>query len=190
MRLAVLVSGTGSILQAMFARQLPVELVITDRPCPALDLAADHGCEALMLERSDFSGSFDRAQYSEQLVEALRARNIDLVVMAGFGTILAQPVFDNFAGRILNTHPALLPSFPGWNGVADALAYGVKVTGCTVHIATLEVDSGPILAQGVVAVEPDDTVDTLHERIKVVERELYVDTVADIVANPSLLPSA
>jgi len=88
---------------------------------------------------------------------------------------------------ILNTHPALLPSFPGWHGVADALAYGVKVTGCTVHVATLEVDAGPILAQEVVRVRDDDTTESLHERIKVVERELYVDTVAELVAEPSRL---
>lgn len=187
MRLAVLVSGTGSILGAMFAQGLPIVAVVTDRPCPALDLATEHGCEALLVERTDFSDSFDRTAYSETLVAELKARDIDLVVMAGFGTVFAQPVFDAFGGQILNTHPALLPSFPGWHGVADALAYGVKVTGCTVHIATLEVDAGPILAQEAVAVEPDDTVESLHERIKVVERELYVKTVAKIVANPKLL---
>ena len=106
--------------------------------------------------------------------------------MAGFGTILAKPIFDRFAGRILNTHPALLPAFPGWHAVADALDYGVKVTGCTVHVATEEVDAGPILAQEAVAVLPDDTVESLHERIKAVERRLYVETVRGIVERGSV----
>ena len=97
--------------------------------------------------------------------------------MAGFGTVLAAPIHDAFAGRILNTHPALLPSFPGWHGVADALDAGAEVTGCTVHLATLEMDAGPILAQGEVPVMPDDTVDSLHERIKAVERVLYPETI-------------
>ena len=86
--------------------------------------------------------------------------------MAGFGTVLAAPVHDAFPGRILNTHPALLPAFPGWHGVRDALAAGVEVTGCTVHVATVEIDAGPILAQEEVAVRADDTVESLHERIK------------------------
>ena len=90
--------------------------------------------------------------------------------MAGFGTVLDQPVHDAFGGRILNTHPALLPAFPGWHGVEDALAAGVAVTGCTVHLATLEMDAGPILAQQSVPVRPDDTAASLHERIKEVER--------------------
>ena len=95
---------------------------------------------------------------------------IDLVAMAGFGTVLTEAVHDAFPGRILNTHPALLPAFPGWHGVRDALEAGVKVTGCTVHLATLEMDAGPILAQEAVPVRAGDTVETLHERIKVVER--------------------
>ena len=93
--------------------------------------------------------------------------------MAGFGTILDKPIHDEFRGRIVNTHPSLLPAFKGWHAVEDALAAGVKVTGCTVHFATLEVDDGPILAQEAVPVLDDDTVDTLHERIKDVERRLY-----------------
>jgi len=109
------------------------------------------------------------------------------VVMAGFGTILEQPIYDRFAGHVLNTHPALLPSFPGWHGVRDALDYGVKVTGCTVHVATLEVDAGPILAQEAVAVLPDDTEESLHERIKVVERRLYIDTIRCILERGHVL---
>jgi phosphoribosylglycinamide formyltransferase-1 len=106
--------------------------------------------------------------------------------MAGFGTILGQAVYDAFGERVLNTHPALLPSFPGWHGVRDALAYGVKVTGCTVHVATLEVDAGPILAQEAVPVLPDDTEASLHERIKAVERRIYVETIREIVERGSV----
>jgi phosphoribosylglycinamide formyltransferase-1 len=97
--------------------------------------------------------------------------------MAGFGTILSQAIHDAYPGRILNTHPALLPAFKGWHAVEDALAAGVKVTGCTVHVATLEVDTGPIVAQEAVPVLADDTKETLHERIKAVERRLYPDTI-------------
>ena len=116
------------------------------------------------------------------VAESLVDHEVDLVAMAGFGTVLAAPVHDAYRGRILNTHPALLPAFPGWHAVEDALAAGVKVTGCTVHVATLEMDAGPILAQEAVAVLPDDTVETLHERIKEVERRLYPATVRQVLA--------
>ena len=102
--------------------------------------------------------------------------------MAGFGTVLSQPAHDAYEGRILNTHPALLPAFPGWHAVEDALAAGATVTGCTVHVATLHMDAGPILAQQEVAVRPDDTADTLHERIKEVERRLYPATIRKVMA--------
>ncbi len=104
------------------------------------------------------------------MAATLVAHQVDLVAMAGFGTVMTEAVHRAFPDRILNTHPALLPAFPGWHGVRDALAAGVPETGCTVHLATLEMDEGPILAQEVVPVLPGDTEDTLHERIKVVER--------------------
>ena len=102
--------------------------------------------------------------------------------MAGFGTILEKPMHDAFADRIVNTHPALLPAFKGWHAVRAALAAGVKVTGCTVHLARLDVDDGPILAQEAVAVLPDDTEASLHERIKDVERRLYPAVLREMVA--------
>jgi phosphoribosylglycinamide formyltransferase-1 len=182
MSLAVLVSGTGSILNAMVAAGLPVALVVSDRPCPAIALAADHDVEAVVVYRDSFGDDFDRDAYTVRLTELLADRGVSLVAMAGFGTILGQPVYDRFAGRILNTHPALLPAFPGWHAVRDALAHGVTVTGCTVHLATLEVDAGPILAQGTVDVRPDDNEASLHERIKAVERRLYVDTIRSVLA--------
>ena len=97
--------------------------------------------------------------------------------MAGFGTILSKPIHDAYGGACVNTHPALLPAFKGWHAVRDALAAGVKVTGCTVHLVTVEVDDGPILAQEAVPVLADDTDETLHERIKEVERRLYPDVI-------------
>ena len=172
-RLAVLASGSGTILQSMVEADLPISLVLADRACPALERAERADIPAELVERTSFGADFDRDAYTADVVEVLRAYRIDLVAMAGFGTILGQPIHDAYPGAIVNTHPALLPSFKGWHAVDDALAYGVKVTGCTVHLATLEVDEGPILAQEAVPVLDDDTVDTLHERIKDVERRLY-----------------
>jgi phosphoribosylglycinamide formyltransferase-1 len=185
-RVSVLASGSGTILEAMLAGGIEVELVVVDRPCRATEVAESNGVAALVLERPSYGADFDRVAYTEELVDLLEGRGIDLVVMAGFGTILAKPIFDRFAGRILNTHPALLPAFPGWHAVADALEHGIKVTGCTVHVATEEVDAGPILAQEAVEVRPDDTVESLHERIKAVERRLYVETVREIVERGSV----
>jgi len=173
----------------MLDRGLPIVAVVVDRPCGATDVAARAGVVAVVVERDDFGPTFDRGAYTKRVVAALDEADVDLVAMAGFGTILDGVIFDSYAGRILNTHPALLPSFPGWHAVKDALAYGVKVTGCTVHVATAEVDAGPIVAQEAVPVLPDDTVESLHERIKDVERRLYPDTVAAVVAGDLVLPT-
>lgn len=187
MRIGVLASGSGTILEAILGADLPVEVVIVDRPCRATEVAEGHGVPAVLVERDDFGPDFDRAAYTRRVVDALAPHGIDLVVMAGFGTVLAEPVHEAYPGRILNTHPALLPSFKGWHAVQAALDYGVKVTGCTVHLATLEVDEGPILAQEAVPVLPDDTADTLHERIKDVERRLYPATIRAVVEDAALL---
>ena len=177
MKLGVLASGGGTNLAAIIAAQLPVAVVVTDRPCPALDVARQAGIPAELVARTSFGPAFDRVAYTHQVVAALKGHAIDVVAMAGFGTVLATPILDAFPGRVLNTHPALLPAFKGWHAVADALEAGVAVTGCTVHIATEEVDEGPILAQEEVAVLPGDTVESLHERIKLVERRLYPATI-------------
>jgi phosphoribosylglycinamide formyltransferase-1 len=182
MRIAVLVSGSGTILDAIFEAGVPLACVVSDRPCRGLELAGKRGVEAVLVDRADFGGfssSFDREAYTERLTEELRSRSIELVAMAGFGTVLAASIHEAFAGRIMNTHPALLPAFPGWHGVEDALDAGVEVTGCTVHLATLEMDAGPILVQREVAIEPGDTVESLHERIKAVERLLYPTAIAE-----------
>src|SRR6185295_15954718 len=120
----------------------------------ATEVAERHGVPSRLIERTSYGAEFDRVAYTDAIVDALDAVDTELVVMAGFGTILAKSIFDRFAGHILNTHPALLPAFPGWHAVEEALRYGVKVTGCTVHVATEEVDAGPILAQQAVAVRP------------------------------------
>ncbi len=180
-----MVSGTGTILEAMLRAGLNVALVASDRRCPGLDIAFGAGVETLLVSRDEFGGfapTFDREGYTAELTAALRTRDIDLVAMAGFGTIVTGTFHDAYPGRVLNTHPSLLPAFKGWHAVAQALASGVDETGCTVHIATESLDDGPILAQRTVAVEPGDTEETLHERIKSVERELYPLVVTRVMA--------
>jgi phosphoribosylglycinamide formyltransferase-1 len=172
-RIGVLASGSGTILHALLTADLPIVVVLVDRDCGAIEVARAAGVAVEIVERTSFGRDFDRVAYTHAVVDALAASEVDLVAMAGFGTILEKPVHDAFPDRIVNTHPALLPSFKGWHAVEDSLAAGVKVTGCTVHLARLEVDEGPILAQEAVPVYDDDTVDTLHERIKDVERRLY-----------------
>jgi phosphoribosylglycinamide formyltransferase-1 len=186
MRVAVLASGSGTILETILSEHIPVELVVADRPCRAIDIAESASVPAAMIERTSFGNDFDRVAYTAQVMDALDKYDIDLVVMAGWGTIFSPAMFDAYDGRILNTHPALLPAFKGWHAVREALEAGVKVTGCTVHIATAEVDAGPILAQEAVPVRPDDTEESLHERIKTVERRIYVQTIKDIVERGSV----
>jgi phosphoribosylglycinamide formyltransferase-1 len=181
----VLISGTGTILEALVADGLPVVVVVADRPCAGLDIATDAGAAVELVDRRGFGGfgdGFERDAFTVGVVEALQRHDVDLVVMAGFGTVLTQAAHDAFGGRILNTHPALLPAFPGWHAVEDALAAGATVTGCTVHLATLDMDAGPILAQEEVVVRRDDTAATLHERIKQVERRLYPATIRKVIA--------
>lgn len=185
LRLGVLASGSGTILEAIFASGLPVGLVVADRPCRALEVAHSTGVPAELVDRTGFGGfgpGFERERYTDALTRVLESARIDLVAMAGFGTVLGRAVHDAYPGRILNTHPALLPSFPGWHAVADALAAGVTETGTTVHIATLEMDAGPVLAQRTVPVLPGDSEASLHERIKEVERTLYPATIRAFMA--------
>jgi phosphoribosylglycinamide formyltransferase-1 len=181
MQVGVLASGTGTILRALLERRIPIAVVVADRPCGALDIARDAGIPAELLERTDFGKDFDRVAYTEHVVAALQAHAVDLVAIAGFGTILSPGFVDAFGGRALNTHPALLPDFKGWHAVRDTLAAGVAVTGCTVHLVTEEVDAGPIVAQREVPVLEGDTEDTLHERIKEVERRLYPEVIENMV---------
>src|SRR3954447_7129404 len=177
MRVGVLASGSGTILRAMLERGLPIVVVVADRPCGALDIAREHNVAAELVERTTFDSTFDRVAYTHDVVDALHRHDTELVAIAGFGTILSKPFVDAFGGRAVNTHPALLPSFKGWHAVRDALEFGVKVTGTTVHLVIEDVDAGPILAQEAVPVFDDDTEETLHERIKEVERRLYPEVI-------------
>ena len=184
MRVAVFVSGTGTILEAMFDAGVPISLVVADRPCRGLTIAESHGVEVLLLERGPFGGftpEFDRPRYSQALADAMAGTTIDLIAMAGFGTVLSEEFHVAYPGRILNTHPSLLPAFKGWHAVQDALDAGATETGCTVHVATVALDEGPILAQQAVSVVEGDTAETLQERIKQVERTLYPATIMAVL---------
>lgn len=182
-RLAVLASGTGSILQALIADGLPIVVTATDRPCAAEQVASRAGIALERVERRDFTPGFDRAGYTEELIRALRAHGVDVVAMAGFGTVLTGEFVTAFSGHVLNTHPSLLPAFRGWHAVNAALSSGVEETGCTVHLVTESVDEGPVLAQQKVPILPSDDEATLHERIKAVERVLYPATVRAYLAS-------
>ena len=186
-RLVVLVSGSGSTLQALLdARQdprFPADVVAVGADVASafgLSRAEVAGVPTFVVEPSAHP---DRAVWTAALADAVDAHEPDWVVCAGFMRILGPAFVSRFAGRIVNTHPALLPSFPGAHGVRDALAYGVKVTGCTVHLVDEGVDTGPVLAQAPVTIQDDDDESSLHERIKTVERALLVETVAALAAH-------
>jgi phosphoribosylglycinamide formyltransferase 1 len=184
-RIGVLASGSGTILESLIEAGLPIGVVVVDRPCRAIDVAERGGIPVELVERESFGRDFDRLAYTERLVDALKRHEIDLVAMAGFMTILEHPLHDAYGGKITNTHPSLLPAFKGAHAVEDALTAGVKITGCTVHVATIEVDHGPILAQEAVPVLPGDTPESLHERIKQVERRLYPRVLGDMLEDAS-----
>ncbi|ONM48355.1 phosphoribosylglycinamide formyltransferase [Nocardia donostiensis] len=179
----VLASGTGSLLRALIeaaaAPGYPARIVAVgvDRDCGATDHADAADIPHFRIALPDFP---DRADWDAALTEAVAAYQPDLVVSAGFMKLLGPTFLDRFGGRIINTHPALLPAFPGAHGVRDALDYGVRVTGSTVHLVDAGIDTGPILAQEAVPVRPDDDEATLHERIKVVERRLLAEVVAAV----------
>lgn len=184
MRIVVLVSGTGSNLQAVIDAvaqgELPLEIaaVGADRHHTfGLERSAAAGLETFVVNFKDYA---QRSDWDAALLNAVAAYKPDYVLSSGFMRIVAPNFIDAFDGRYINTHPALLPSFPGAHGVRDAMAYGVKVTGCTVHFADAGVDTGPIIAQTPVAVLPDDTEESLHERIKVAERELLIEVLGSL----------
>jgi phosphoribosylglycinamide formyltransferase 1 len=156
-----------------------VVAVVSDRAgVGALDRATAAGVSTAVVRPGDHP---DREEWDAALAATVAGTEPDLVVSAGFARLLGPAFLAVFGGRTINTHPALLPAFPGAHPVRDTVAYGVKVTGATVHLVDAGVDTGPVLAQEAVTVDPDDTEDTLHERIKVVERRVLVETVAALV---------
>ncbi|MDT0387362.1 phosphoribosylglycinamide formyltransferase [Streptomyces sp. DSM 41921] len=189
-RLVVLVSGSGTNLQALLdeiaatgTQEYGAEIVAVgaDREgIEGLARAERAGLPTFVRKVRDYGS---REEWDAALAEAVAAFEPDLVVSAGFMKIVGKEFLARFGGRFVNTHPALLPSFPGAHGVRDALAYGAKVTGCTVHFVDDGVDTGPIIAQGVVEVRDEDDESALHERIKEVERRLLVEVVGRIARN-------
>jgi phosphoribosylglycinamide formyltransferase-1 len=181
-RIAVLVSGGGTNLQALLddpAIAPSITLVLSDRPAVrALERAGERGVETLVLEPA---GSADREAYTVAVRDALLARHVDLVVNAGYMRVLTRTFAEAFEGRWLNVHPALLPAFPGAHAVADALAWGVKVTGVTVHLVDEEVDHGPVVAQEAIVVRDDDDWDSLESRVHEVEHRLLPAAVRALV---------
>jgi phosphoribosylglycinamide formyltransferase-1 len=183
-RLVVLVSGSGTNLQALLdacadpAYGAEVVAVGADRDGIAgLERARRAGIPTFVRRLADHA---TREEWDAALTAAVAEHEPDLVVLAGFMKLVGARFLDSFGGRTLNTHPALSPSFPGTRGPADALEYGVRITGCTLFVVDAGVDTGVIVAQSAVPVEDDDTVDALHERIKVAERAMLVENVARI----------
>ena len=179
-KLGVLCSGRGtdlqSIIDAIEAGQVPAEIaiVLTDKEAYALERARKAGIEAVCVDRKQFDG---REPFEKALIEKLEAAGVTLVVLAGFMRILTPYFVGHFAGRIMNIHPALLPSFPGAHAHRDVLAYGVKVSGCTVHFEDEGTDSGPIIMQAAVPVLDDDTEETLGARVLKEEHRIYPECI-------------
>lgn len=182
-RVVILASGTGSLLRSLLdatmVADFPARIVAVgvDRDCPAIDIASAASVPSYTVRLRDHP---DRDAWDRAITEATAAHEPDLIVAAGFMKILGQEFLSRFMGRIINTHPALLPAFPGAHAVPEALDYGVKVTGCSVHLVDAGTDTGPLLAQEPVPVLDDDDEATLHERIKVVERRLLVEVLAAV----------
>jgi phosphoribosylglycinamide formyltransferase-1 len=178
-RIVVLASGAGTLLQALLDSGIRKSIVAVgsdQSDAPALTRARAADVPTFVVPMVD-----DREVWNRDVVEYLQAHEADLVVTAGFMRVLGGPVIEAFENRIINSHPALLPSFPGAHAVRDSVESGVKVTGCTIHIVDEGVDTGPIIAQSPVTVRDGDTVESLHERIKEHERTLLVDVLGRIV---------
>ena len=178
-RVVVLASGSGTLFTALakHAEEIGIQIVglVADSEVPACDRARELGIPVTIVPLLE-----DRVKWDQNLATELSRLKPSLIVSAGFMKILGSVVLRFHQGKIINTHPALLPNFPGAHAVRDALAAGVSETGATIHFIDRGVDTGEVIAQARVKVEPDDTEETLHERIKEVERELLVATVSDI----------
>lgn len=185
MNIVVLVSGSGTNLQAIIDAvrsgyiNAHIALVVSDKgDAYAMERAKKDGIETLFMDPKIFKSKED---YDKAVVKYLRDKNVDMICLAGYMRVLSAYFVREYKGRIINIHPALLPSFKGVNGIEDALDYGVKVTGPTVHFVTEEVDSGPIIAQAVVEVKDDDTEDSLRERVHEEEHKIYPKAIKEFV---------
>ncbi|WP_414529463.1 phosphoribosylglycinamide formyltransferase [Nodularia chucula] len=182
LKLGVMASGSGSnfeaVAQAIANQQLnaQIQVLIYNNPsAKAAVRAANHGVEAVLLNHRDYS---DREAFDGEIVNTLQRHDVDWVIMAGWMRLVTPVLIDAFPDKIINIHPSLLPSFKGINAVEQALASGVKITGCTVHLVCLEVDSGPILMQAAVPILPEDTAETLHARIQIQEHRILPQAIA------------
>jgi phosphoribosylglycinamide formyltransferase-1 len=183
-RIVVIISGSGSNMDALAAacarNEVPgrVVAVLADRDCAGIELAQERDIETEVIEPKQY---LDRADWCEALAKRVESYDPHLVVSAGFMRILTPNFVDAFEGRLINLHPSLLPDFPGAHAVRDALQAGVDVTGTTVHFVDREVDHGPVIAQERVTIEPGDTEDSLHERIKAVEHRVLPRVVGELL---------
>jgi phosphoribosylglycinamide formyltransferase-1 len=185
MKLGIMISGRGSnmlaLADAISEGRIPeaeIAVVISDqRNAAGLARAAERGLETLLIER----GGRSRSLHDLEMIDALRARSVDLVCLAGYMRLLSADFIDAFRSRILNIHPSLLPAFPGLEAQRQALDHGVKWSGCTVHFVDETLDGGPIIAQHVVPIHDDDTVETLSARILAEEHRIYPQAVARVV---------
>jgi len=175
-RLCVLASGRGSnfasIVEKIEAGEVPavVDVLVSDNPqARALEIARQHGIETAVFRREDYPTN---KAHNQAIVDFLKPRGIDLIILAGYMRIVKAPLLEAYPNRVINIHPALLPSFPGLEGQKQALEWGVRYSGCTVHFVDAEVDHGPIILQAAVPVEQDDTVETLSARILKEEHKL------------------
>jgi phosphoribosylglycinamide formyltransferase-1 len=180
-RIGVLISGRGSHLRNLIEcckrKEINAEIVLVisnKADAPGLQYAADAGIESLVLPHRSFP---DRETYDKQLVQFLKDRQVDLVCLAGFLRLLSAEFTHSFPGRIMNVHPSLLPAFPGLHAQKQALEYGVKVTGCTVHFIDEGLDSGPIILQNIIEVQDDDSEDSLADRLLPLEHKTYAEAV-------------
>ncbi len=181
LRLGVLASGRGSNFQSIINAisdkliKAKIEILITDNPSAyAIERAKKHNIEYLIIHPKEYNS---KDNFYRKIACELKKRSVELVILAGFMRIVGKPLIDEYRNKIMNIHPALLPSFPGLNGQKQAIEYGVKISGCTVHFVDEGMDTGPIIIQAAVPVFPDDTQDSLSERILRLEHKIYPEAI-------------